>query len=229
MVHVLMMTLVLLAILFIVTEQGASRAGALLPGCLLAGRVGSMIKDFARLLSRSLSPSLIGAAWRMRSSIAASNIGIMILIEDRARRRRRRHRLRTVLGICIAVMGPPACQCTVVLVRCVERNGRFLAACVERLSYPDGTSRLTISIPLEEDGQIVPFDVVAARVAHHFPVVTSAKLDVIIADESVVAAPTVFQDARVTLSQRTNLMPEPPITRLETLSRDNVSRSAERR
>lgn len=206
----LTLALLLLVLLTLAVTQRLRRADEQPAGRPLLGRVARPIARVARLAARRLPPPLVTTALRLGATIAASRVDVVVLVDDRTLRRRLHRQLRAALDGCVAALGAPADRCTVIVVRRVERDGRPLAACVERLSSPDGTSRTVISLALQEGSRALSYDAIAARLAGYYPVVASVERSVLIADATAATASTaVAPAAPPTPPATTRLAPAP--------------------
>lgn len=135
----------------------------------------------ARCLA-AVAAALVDSTVRRES--AANLVTIEVLLEDRARRVRTHRQARAILTRCIAAIGPPPANCAVLIVHRLERDGRRLSGCVERLTCTDGTIRTLIALAIETEPGAPSSDAIAARLASYYLIATGAKRTVLSADPS---------------------------------------------
>jgi len=111
-------------------------------------------------------------------------VAVEVLVEDRVRRVRTRYLVRAVLARCIVTMGPPPANCAVLIAHRLERDGRPVGGCVERLTCTDGMIRTLISLSLENEPGTPSPDAIAARLASYYLVATGAERTVLSIDPS---------------------------------------------
>lgn len=141
-----------------------------------------VIGPFARLATRldgALAAVLVAATVDANT---APPVAVEVLVEDRALRERARRRTRIVLARCVATMGAPPTNCAVLIARELERDGRPVSWCVERLACADGTIRTIISLSLGGGPGAPALDALAARLAGCYPIASGAERTVLIAD-----------------------------------------------
>lgn len=136
----------------------------------------------ARLAARLQDAVAAIMAATVRDESKALLVAVEVLLEDRARRARTRRRARSVLARCIATMGAPPANCAVLIAHRLEREGRPVNGCVERLTCTDGTIRTLISLALENEPGTPSFDAIAARLASYYLVATGAERTILSID-----------------------------------------------
>lgn len=156
----------------------------------------------ARLTVRFRDALAAAVTATVRDESNAPLVTVEVLLEDRALRARMRHCARTALARCGATMGIAPANCAVLIARQLERDGRPVRGCVERLTCTDGTIRTLISLSIEEDPGGSSSDVITARLASYYLVATGAERTVLSADPptpqpraAVVAATLVLRQA----------------------------------
>lgn len=152
-------------------------------GRRINGRSMAHAANFAARLAGRLANTLAAVAAAItRDAPAAHPIAVEVLVEDRALRDRAKRRVRDTLARCAAAIGTPPARCAVLVARTLERDGRRIGGCVERLAHPDGTTRTVIWLALE-DGPVAPsLDAVAARLASYYAVATGAERTTLLVD-----------------------------------------------
>lgn len=136
----------------------------------------------ARLAARLHDAVAAIIAATARDESKALIVAVEVLLEDRVRRARAGHHARAVLARCIATMGAPPANCAVLIARRLERDGRPISGCVERLTCADGTMRTLISLALENEPGAPSSDAIAARLASYYLVATGAERTVLSID-----------------------------------------------
>jgi hypothetical protein len=140
--------------------------------CNSAARLGARFRDAVA--------AVVTATVRDESN--APLVTVEVLLEDRALHARTRRCASTALARCVATMGIPPANCAVLIARQLERDGRPVRGCVERLACTDGTIRTLISLSIEEDPGGSSSDAIAARLASYYLVATGAERTVLSAD-----------------------------------------------
>lgn len=163
----------------------------------------------ARCLA-AVAVALVDSTARRES--AANLVSIEVLLEDRARRIRTCRQARAILTRCIAAMGPPPVNCAVLIAHRLERDGRPLSGCVERLTCTDGTIRTLISLAIETEQGAPSSDAIAARLASYYLIATGAERTVLSADPSApVPRPTTVAPTRTPSLEAIGRIPLPII------------------
>ena len=173
MLEVLCLGLLSVALVVILTcafpRTRTSRWRTILQPCYSAAQLG-------RLLSAAAA-TLVTATVRSESN--ATPVTVEVLLENRAQRVRTYHHARATLARCIAAMGTPSTNCAVLIVHHLERDGRPLSGCVERLTCTDGTMCTLISLSIENDRDTPSSDAIAARLASYYLIATGAERTVL--------------------------------------------------
>ncbi len=186
----------------------------------LAGELDRGVRP-PRLVSRPLGAHLAQLAARLRApapavpnALTASPIAIQVLVDDPALRDRVRRHIAKTLAQGTDAMGTPIHGCAVIVAQGVERDGRHVRGCVERLSFPDGRGRAMVSLPLHEGSQALSLDEIAARLVRYYPEVTGAERTVVLTDDLRAApTPTATSPAAPLPPTSPSLVPMPAGTR----------------
>lgn len=156
------------------------------------------LNSAARLTARLRDAIADVVTATVRDESNAPLVTVEVLLEDRALRARTRRCADTALARCVATMGIPPANCAVLIARQLERDGRPVRGCVERLTCTDGTIRTLISLSIEEDPGGSFSDAIAARLASYYLVATAAERTVLSADPPTpLSRPAVVAATRV--------------------------------
>lgn len=134
-----------------------------------ATRLGTRLHDAAATLVAATVPEKSNATF----------VRVEVLLENRAQRARTHRHVRAALARCIATMGTPPANCAVLIAHRLERDGRPLSGCVERLNCTDGTMRTLISLSIANDPGAPSSDAIAARLAGYYLIATGAERTVL--------------------------------------------------